>query len=77
MVQNPSGIKIFKNNASKDAPRITSGVASGRNTNKLVAPLPLYLCLIRAKEIIVPTIVEIIVTSKPIFMLVANDEQIV
>jgi hypothetical protein len=68
---------MFRNNASKDAPRITSGVARGRNINKLVAPLPLYLCLTNAKEIMVPTIVEIIVTNKPIFILVAKEEQIV
>jgi hypothetical protein len=70
-------MKIFKNRARSDAPRITSGVARGKKTSKLVVPRPLYLCLISAKEIIVPIIVEIIVTNKPIFMLVAKDEQMV
>jgi hypothetical protein len=72
IVQKPSGINIFKNNADNDAPRITSVVARGRKTNKLVVPRPLYLCLMRAKEIIVPIIVEIMVTNKPIFILVTK-----
>ena len=40
VVQKPGLIPKFKNIASKDAPRTISGVAIGRNINKLVVLLP-------------------------------------
>ena len=77
LVGNEYEIKTFKNNAKREAPRITSGVARGKNTKRFVAALPLNLCRVIANEIKTPNTVETIVTNNPTFKLVPSARQIV
>ena len=53
----------------------TSGVAMGRKISRLVVERPRNRYRTRAKEIIVPSSVAPSVATRPISMLVTNDEQ--